>query len=715
MQPIKNTLQRYFGFSTFRNHQEAIVKHIIAGNDAMVLMPTGGGKSICYQLPALLLDGMTIVVSPLIALMKDQVDALKMNGIAADYLNSSQSSSRQAEVMAEISEGRLKLLYVAPEKLFGGENGGFLSSLEQYKIALVAIDEAHCVSQWGHDFRPEYLQLSRLKKVFPAVPTIALTATADSLTQKDIADKLALNSPKWFVSSFNRENINYTIAPKMHSREKLLAFLDDYKEESGIIYTLSRNATESLAEFLQEHDFKALPYHAGLEREVKERHQEDFIKDKVKIIVATIAFGMGIDKSNVRFVVHMDLPKNIESYYQETGRAGRDGLPSKALLFYSRGDVMKMERFVEVDNNAAFSNVMLKKLKQMSVFCETNTCRRQYLLQYFDEQAPDTCGNCDVCLGTFEEKDITRQAQMLFSAIVRLKERFGASYLIDFLRGSKSSKIKAEQRQVKTFGVGKDYSKDVWSFYVRELMNAGYIRSQEGTYPTLSLEPKAWEALKAQQPIVIKERVAETETNIHQTEYEYDLFMDLKALRYRMASEENVPPYIIASDAALVEIATYLPITNQALKQMAGFGEMKVEKYGKAFCNTVNGYLKQNQIESRIHLKKSKTSKKRSGTVSTISDTFKETLSLYKSGLSIPEIAAKRSLSPNTIENHLARCIGAGSLKLNDFVDNKKQNAIEAAIKEVGMEKLSPIKELLDDNISYFEIRAVLENKRALA
>jgi len=399
---MKNSLhllEKYFGYSSFRNQQEKIINTVLQKRDCLVLMPTGGGKSLCFQLPALMMEGLTVVISPLIALMKDQVDALRLNGVEAAFLNSSQSATEQQNVFSSIASEKLKLLYIAPEKLGSGENS-FINYLKKIDVSLFAIDEAHCISHWGHDFRKDYLTLSELKRNFPSVPVIALTATADKLTQKDIIEKLALHEPEVFISSFNRPNIRYLVDAKSQYFEKMVDYLQQHQNDSGIIYCLSRQNTETLAERLNKNGFAALPYHAGLDNETRKKHQEKFKHDEIKIIVATIAFGMGIDKSNVRFVIHFNLPKNIESYYQETGRAGRDGLPSEAILFYSAGDVIKLKSFAEVEGNAAQTKIMLRKLQQMSDYCESRQCRRKLLLNYFNENFPDHCGNCDVCLNT---------------------------------------------------------------------------------------------------------------------------------------------------------------------------------------------------------------------------------------------------------------------------------------------------------------------------
>ncbi|HEY9489817.1 MAG TPA: DNA helicase RecQ, partial [Chryseosolibacter sp.] len=502
MNPL-TILKKQFGYAEFRLHQEAIIGSVLAKKDTFVLMPTGAGKSLCYQVPALMLEGLTIVVSPLIALMKDQVDALRLNGVEAAYINSTQTHQEQETILRDAQRKKLKLLYLAPEKLLGNSMA-FLHTLQAFGVSLVAIDEAHCISHWGHDFRPEYLMLAHLKISFPEVPVIALTATADKLTQKDIVEKLELKNPEVFISSFNRPNIRYTVERKKSDTfNKLLDFLEDHKEESGIIYCLSRKSTEMLAADLEMHGFKALPYHAGMDRHQRSQNQEMFLRDEARIIVATIAFGMGIDKSNVRYVVHMDLPKNIESYYQETGRAGRDGLDSEALLFFSPGDVMKLKRFALIDNNPGQTEILLKKLDQMGRYGELRTCRRKYLLNYFDEATANHCGNCDVCLSHGEVFDATEIARKVLATILLIGETFGANYVIDVLRGSGSAKIHARHTMIDMFGDGADVSREAWDKLIRELLDSGYIIRTDDEYRVLKLTDTSRAVMKGSAKILL--------------------------------------------------------------------------------------------------------------------------------------------------------------------------------------------------------------------
>lgn len=592
-------LKTQFGFESFREHQEAIIEAVLAGRDAFVLMPTGGGKSLCYQIPALLLPKVTVVISPLIALMKDQVDALRVAGVAADSLNSSLSPEEQDRVLASLARGKTKLLYIAPERLFGASS--LVPFLQEVGVSLFAIDEAHCISAWGHDFRPEYRFLSDLKKFFSGTPTVALTATADDLTSKDIVERLALRSPLFFKSSFDRPNIHYAVEPKAKSFERLVRYLAERKNDAGIVYTLSRKSADSVARRLTEAGFSALSYHAGLDAAMREKHQSRFLRDQTKIIVATIAFGMGINKPNVRFVVHMDLPKNIESYYQETGRAGRDGLPSEALLFYSPMDVQKLSRFAQVEGNEEQSIVMLRKLKQLADLCEANVCRRHLLLRYFGETFPETCGHCDVCLSERTTFDGTLIAQKLLSAVFRLRERFGLGYTIDVLRGSKSEKIRPEHQALKTFGAGADISRDAWFRYTKDLIALGFLKQVGESYPTLSLTEKSGAVLRGETRVMLTESVkTRKESKAEIPPHETMLFDRLKALRTTYAQKENVPPYIIFSDATLLELATFLPLDISELTRISGFGEVKTKRYGKAFLGVVSEYCREHALSSKM-------------------------------------------------------------------------------------------------------------------
>jgi len=706
-------LRARFGFENFRLNQKEVITSVLQQRDTFVLMPTGGGKSLCYQIPALIFEGLTVVISPLIALMKDQVDALRLNGVPAAYLNSTLSFAEQESIKRQLSENKLKLLYLAPERLLRTENE-FISFLRQLRISLVAIDEAHCISQWGHDFRPEYLMLSRLKQDLPGVPIIALTATADKLTRKDILEKLELKNPGVFVSSFNRPNIRYTVEPKKGNFERLVEFLSEHSNDSGIIYCLSRASTESLAADLQHHGFNAVPYHAGLEREVRARHQDLFVKDEVKIVVATIAFGMGIDKSNVRFVIHMDLPKSVEGYYQETGRAGRDGLDSEAVLFFSAGDVMKLKKLATVEGNDEQTRINYMKLDKMARYGDGVICRRKYLLNYFDEQAAENCGNCDICMTQADMFDATTIAQKALSAVVRVQERFGAGYIIDLLRGSGSEKIREEHRQLKTFGVGADIRKEDWQRYINELIARDYLRKSEGQYPLLQLGQKASAVLKGVEKVMLtqqKQTIASTRVS---QEYEVDLFEQLRTLRRSLAEEENVPAYIVLSDTSLVEMATYLPHNTAEVEMISGFGEVKVEKYGRQFCEAVVQYAREKGLQSRMHLKKVKLQRKeRSTKTERVSDTKHQTLELYRSGKSLPEIAAQRGFSLTTIETHLTFYIEDGTLPIDDFVPYDKAKRIRQVIEEQPDQRLAPIKEILGEEFSYNEIRMVVASMRS--
>ncbi len=707
-------LQTVFGYDSFRHNQQEIIEHILAAKDAVVLMPTGGGKSLCYQVPALCLPGVTIVVSPLIALMKDQVDALKVNGIKAAFLNSTQSTGEQAFIFQQLKANQLKLLYLAPERLMGSETQ-FIQFLKQINVSLFAIDEAHCISQWGHDFRPEYLILGKLKENFPNIPVIALTATADKLTENDIIDKLHFTQYKVFENSFNRPNIWYYVKPKKNYYEELTDYLKEHKNDSGIIYCLSRTSTERLAEDLKHDGFNAEAYHAGLEKNVRDERQDKFLKDDINIIVATIAFGMGINKSNVRFVIHVDLPKNIEGYYQETGRAGRDGLHSEAILFYGAGDVMKLKRFAEVEGNEAQTKIMLKKLDKISKFCEIKTCRRKYLLNYFGDEASDYCGSCDVCLNKPVLTEATITAQKILSTVARVKEGFGMRYIVDVLRGSNNEKMREEHKSLSVYGLGKDIAKEEWMHYTKELINYEYLQPSDGQYPVLRLTQKGKAVLFKKEKVYLSApvniEIAKEPIVYQEHSYEKELFENLKQLRNKIAREENVPAYIIFSDSTLLDLATYLPLTQSDLLKISGFGTFKAEKYGKPFLELIQDYCSEHKLQTRIHLKQPKRERKEkpaSATTERPSDTRRISYSMFKQGKTIAEIAEERNFNSGTIESHLSYYIASGEIPIDDLVDKHKQEAIKKAAGIFGKDSLRILKDNLPDEISYGEIRMVL-------
>ncbi|PWK72973.1 ATP-dependent DNA helicase RecQ [Mucilaginibacter oryzae] len=710
----QQALQKYFGYSAFRHGQEAIIQNILKGNDVMALMPTGGGKSLCYQLPAVLMDGLTIVISPLIALMKDQVDSLNVNGIPAAFLNSSLNPEETRILANRLRDNQIKLLYLAPERLFSADNkeNKLVPFLKTLKVSQIAIDEAHCISSWGHDFRPEYLMLAGLKEEFPGVPVIALTATADKLTQKDILEKLNLKTPAVFVSSFNRANITYRVISKKNSFKQLVDFLSAHKDESGIIYCLSRKSTEALAEDLKEEGFAAEAYHAGLSNEVKARNQEAFLRDDIKIIVATIAFGMGINKSNVRYVVHVDLPKNIEGYYQETGRAGRDGLPSEALLLYSPGDAMKLQAFAKIEGNEQQSRIMLNKLNDMVKYCQLRSCRRQYLMKYFDEDFPAQCGSCDVCLTEYKRFDGTLIAQKVLSAVTRLNERFGTNYIIDFLRGSKSEKIREEHKQLKTYGIGADIAKTDWQYHIRELVTMGYLQTAGDEYPVLKLTEQSAAVLKGEQKVEFIEIEKVEEVQHEETlPYEAPLFNTLREVRRGIAEGENVPAYVIVSDATLQEMATYLPQSLDELRMISGFGDIKLARYGRELLEPVKVYCAEKGLTSKIKQKSARRKPKSGQSASSPKnnkDTKTETFTLYRAGKTVAEIAHERGLATTTIEGHLSHYIQTGEIDVHEFVSKEKLPVIADAVEAYGAERLSPLKEILGEDYSYGEIKAVI-------
>jgi ATP-dependent DNA helicase RecQ len=593
--PIHRTLKRIFGYDSFRPHQEEVITGLLRGEDAFVLMPTGGGKSLCYQIPALHRAGVGIVVSPLISLMKDQVDALLANGVAAAAYNSTLTESEARRVLADLHAGRLDLLYVAPERLM---SDAFLERLREVPIALFAIDEAHCVSQWGHDFRPEYVQLGRLRRLFPLVPIIALTATADPQTRNDIIDRLGLGEAACIVAGFDRPNIRYTVLEKQKPFQQLTTFLQGRHGEAGIVYALSRKRVEEVAGKLITAGIKAAPYHAGMADRERHSVQEAFLRDDLRVVVATVAFGMGIDKPNVRFVVHYDLPRNIESYYQETGRAGRDGLPAEALLLFGYGDIAVARALIESGGNSEQNRIELHKLNAMVGFAEALTCRRRVLLGYFGEPLADDCGNCDICLVPPQRFDATEEARKALSCVYRVGQRFGMGHVIDVLRGSHSQRIQAlGHDRLSTYGIGREVSQDTWSSLIRQLVHLGYLAQDLGNYSVLRLTSQARPLLRGESRLELAKprvrAVAEKRASKRgQSELTYDsaLFEALRALRKQLADAQQVPPFVVFSDATLVEMAARRPATSEELALVSGVGSHKLGRYGSDFLRAIRDF-----------------------------------------------------------------------------------------------------------------------------
>ncbi len=592
----QTVLETTFGYPSFRHPQEDIINTVVAGGDALVLMPTGGGKSLCYQIPALVRNGCGIVVSPLIALMQDQVDALRQLGVNARYLNSTLSVEEAYETEQAFLSGQVDLLYVAPERL---RQQRTFDLLNRAPIALFAIDEAHCVSQWGHDFRADYLQLGILHDQFPDIPRIALTATADARTRSEIIKRLDLDGARQFVSGFDRPNIRYTIGLKHNAKHQLQQFLtEQHNNDAGIIYCLSRKKTEDIAFWLQAEGFNALPYHAGLDAKTRSNHQARFLREESVIIVATVAFGMGIDKPDVRFVVHLDLPKTVESYYQETGRAGRDGLAANAWMIYGLQDVIKLRQMMEgSEGSEEHKRAEQHRLNAMLGLCEITTCRRQALLDYFDDELPQSCGNCDTCLNPVPTWDGTQAARMALSACYRTEQRFGVNYLIDVLRGADVDKIKHNgHHQLSTFGVGCELDNNQWRSVFRQLVARGYLSVDLERFGALRMEEKCRPLLRGEEAIELRKDIKQqaarrTTKSSLPMDIDVALWEALRECRRQLASEQGVPPYVIFHDSTLQEMCITIPQSLGEFARLSGVGERKLDKYGAVFLSAINQHL----------------------------------------------------------------------------------------------------------------------------
>jgi len=696
-----NILRSVFGYEEFRSPQDEIIEELNAGRDALVLMPTGGGKSLCYQIPALLLEGVGVVVSPLIALMHDQVEALRQLGVEASYLNSTLNSEEARQTEAKLLSGELDLLYIAPERLIQNRT---LDLLAKAKIALFAIDEAHCVSQWGHDFRSDYLQLSVLSALFPKVPRIALTATADERTRQEIIKRLSLEKAAVFISGFDRPNIQYRINQKDNTKRQLLHFLrTEHGNDAGIIYCLSRKKVESMAAWLCDEGFMALPYHAGLPAQLRRQHQNRFLREEGVIIVATIAFGMGIDKPDVRFVAHLDLPKSVEAYYQETGRAGRDGEPANAWMVYGLSDVIKLRQMLESSQaEEQFKRVEQHKLNAMLGLCEITSCRRHALLKYFDEENSEYCGNCDTCLRPVQTWDGTVAAQKVLSCVYRSGQRFGVNHIVDILLGKDTEKIKQFGHQnLRTFGIGTDLDGNQWRSVFRQLVARGYLAVDVAGFGGLHLTEQSRPLLKGNEKISLRKDVSSsTKTkgkskghkNKHNIKDEdAKLWQALRACRKALADEHGVPPYVIFHDATLMEMMEYKPTEDSQLLKVSGVGESKLEKYGAAFLAVIASINESAEIDNHTNV-----------------------LAALSDGLSAETIAGQCKISIAAVYTELSREIAAGNLNLESVISftEVELHLIQDTIlifDDPGREgmQLKPVFEALEGKYSHGVLRCV--------
>ncbi|WP_263704847.1 DNA helicase RecQ [Bacillus thuringiensis] len=697
-------LASYFGYSSFRRGQDETIKNVLDGKDTVCIMPTGGGKSICYQIPALVFEGTTLVISPLISLMKDQVDTLVQNGISATYINSSISIAEANQRIQLAKQGHYKLLYVAPERLDSME---FVDQLIDMKIPMIAIDEAHCISQWGHDFRPSYLHIHRILDYLPEKPLVlALTATATPQVRDDICNTLGINQENTIMTTFERENLSFSVIKGQDRNAYLADYIRQNQKESGIIYAATRKVVDQLYEDLMKAGVSVSKYHAGMSDNDRNEQQELFLRDEVSVMVATSAFGMGIDKSNIRYVIHYQLPKNMESYYQEAGRAGRDGLDSACILLYSSQDV-QVQRFLidQSTGESRFSNE-LEKLQNMTDYCHTEQCLQSFILQYFGEEPKEDCGRCGNCTDNRESIDVTRESQMVLSCMIRTNQRFGKQMIAQVLTGSKNKKvIEFNFHTLPTYGLLSNRSVKEVSEFIEFLISDELIAVEHGTYPTLKVTEKGKEVLLGKENVLRKERV-----ETRQIVQDHPLFEVLREVRKEIAQGEGVPPFVIFSDQTLKDMCTKMPQSDSELLTVKGIGEHKLVKYGSHFLQAVQHFIDENPNYAATIKTEVVSERKKSGKAS--ANSHLETYEMYKQGFDLDEIAKERGLSRQTIENHLIRCFEDGmEVDWNSFVPAEYEQLIETAVQNADG-GLKSIKEQLPNEVSYFMIRAYLQIRK---